>query len=119
MTEKENSQSTPVALVTGAARRIGAEIVRALHTDGYNVVIHYHHSAGEASALEKELNAKRPASAISVCADLKDPKQVSKLAETAVNTWRRCDLLVNNASTFYPTAIGTTTNNQLRLPVQS
>lgn len=112
MAETKNPQSVPVALVTGAARRIGAAIARALHADGHSVIIHYHHSARDASELAGELNAKRPASAITACADLKNPEQMAKLVQTAVNTWQRCDLLVNNASTFYPTTVGATTNEQ-------
>lgn len=108
----ENSTSSPVALVTGAARRIGAEIARGIHADGYRVVIHYHHSGSEASALAKKLNAKRPESATTARADLKSTEQVLILAETVLNTWQRCDLLVNNASAFYPTPIGATTDEQ-------
>ena len=108
----ETSTSPPVALVTGAARRIGAEIVRGIHADGYRVVIHYYHSGSEASALAEELNAKRPESAATAYADLKSTEQLSILAETVLNTWQRCDLLVNNASAFYPTPVGTTTEEQ-------
>lgn len=108
----EDLNTTPVALVTGAARRIGAAIVKGIHLDGYRVVIHYHNSASEALELAAELNLKRKNSALTVCADLKNSQQLLALIKEMLTTWQRCDLLVNNASSFYATPVGTTTDDQ-------
>lgn len=94
------------ALVTGAARRIGAVLVRALHDAGANVVIHCRHSRTDAEALAAELEATRPDSTCVACADLLDPTACEALVETARTRWGRLDALVNNASSFYPTPVG-------------
>jgi len=98
-----------VALVTGGARRIGAELVRALHADGARVVIHYRRSATEAEALADELDRARPDSARVVRGDLADPAGCGAVADEAIAAWSRLDVLVNNASSFYPTPLGTIT----------
>jgi pteridine reductase len=94
------------ALVTGAARRVGATIVRVLHGAGANVVIHYRSSAEGAARLAAELNAARPGSAALAACDLLDVTQHSGLIAAAVQAFGALDILVNNASTFYPTPIG-------------
>jgi len=96
----------PVALITGAARRIGAEIARQLHAAGYNIVLHYRHSADEAAALRDKLNGERTESATLVSADLCDLATIDTLAEKALAAWGRMDALINNASSFYPTPVG-------------
>ncbi len=98
-----------VALVTGAARRVGATIARHLHAAGLRVLIHYRGSPADAAALASELNAKRPDSARTLHADLLDPEGIERLAREAEGAWARLDFLVNNASTFYPTAVGAIT----------
>ena len=100
-----------VALVTGAARRIGARIVQRLHEAGANVVVHYRGSAGEAEALVAELNAARADSAIAMQADLLDTASLPDLVARVVDWHGRLDVLVNNASTFYPTPIGEITED--------
>jgi pteridine reductase len=95
-----------VALVTGAARRIGAAIVRALHDDGADIAIHYRGSAEAATALETELNRKRRKSAMAVQADLLDTFGLQSVIDDVVAWKGRLDVLVNNASTFYPTPPG-------------
>jgi pteridine reductase len=102
----------PVALVTGAAKRIGAEIARHLHKAGFNLIIHYRQSAENAKELVATLNRSRPASAIAIAADLSKTKHIEKLALTACEKWQRLDLLVNNASDFYPTPFGKVTEEQ-------
>ena len=94
------------ALVTGAARRVGATIVRVLHGAGANVLVHYHSSAEDATRLVAELNAARSASATLAECDLLDLTQHSGLVGTAVEAFGALDILVNNASTFYPTPVG-------------
>jgi pteridine reductase len=94
------------ALVTGAARRLGAAIARALHASGANVVLHYHRSTAEAAALARELNAARPGSATLVSCDLLAIPAVTQLPHTAVAAFGGLDILVNNASSFYPTPLG-------------
>jgi pteridine reductase len=93
-------------LITGAARRVGAAIARHLHAAGANLVIHYRSSAGDAAALERELNAARPGSTATFQADLLDVDRLPALVAFAVRTFGSLDVLVNNASTFYPTRIG-------------
>ena len=87
------------ALISGGAARIGAQIVRTLHEDGYKVIIHCHQSEETAQALCHELNSKRNDSAQVLVTDLGDNKAVKKLTHTI----KSLDLLVNNASVFYPT----------------
>jgi len=95
-----------VALVTGGARRVGAQIVRTLHGAGARVAVHYHRSATEAEALVGELNATRAASAIALHADLLEVTRLGELVEATTVAFGRLDILVNNASTFYPTPVG-------------
>jgi pteridine reductase len=94
------------ALVTGAARRVGAGIVRVLHGAGANVVVHYHRSGPDAQRLAAELNATRAGSVILAAADLLDVTQHAALVAAAVRAFGGLDILVNNASTFYPTPVG-------------
>ena len=94
-----------VALVTGSARRIGAEIIRKLHAEGMRVIIHYNRSGNEAEALANELNQQRDTSAHAISFDLSATDQLEQLATTVISKWGRLDLLVNNASTFYPTEL--------------
>ena len=93
------------ALISGGAKRIGAQIVRTLHEDGYQVIIHCHQSEEIAQALCHELNSKRNSSAQVVVADLGDNEAIKKLTQTI----KSLDLLVNNASVFYPTSIENST----------
>jgi len=95
-----------VALVTGAARRIGAAIARRLHAGGASVVLHYRGSVAEISSLEAELNAVRAKSAAKMKADLLAPIAPRMLVADSLQRFGRLDLLVNNASSFYPTAVG-------------
>ena len=95
-----------VALVTGAARRIGAAISRRLHQHGANVAIHYRESSDEANALCDELNAARPDSAMSLRADLSDTSAFPELVNSVTEWHGQLDILINNASSFYPTELG-------------
>lgn len=102
----ENSNVDRVALVTGAAQRIGAAIARELHRAGCRVLVHYRSSAAGAEQLARELNAVRPDSCTTVQADLCRPDDVRELAARAATLVPGLDLLVNNASAFYATALG-------------
>jgi pteridine reductase len=94
-----------VALVTGAARRVGAVIARTLHGRGMDVVIHYRASAADAETLRDALQAQRPASVLLVQGDLLQTAALPDLVRRA-HAWRgRLDALVNNASSFYPTPV--------------
>jgi pteridine reductase len=99
-------------LVTGGARRLGAAIGRRLHEAGANLVVHHHRSRAEADALVAELDERRRGSALAVAGDLHDVTGLPALVEATLARFGRLDVLVNNASTFYPTPVGTITPAQ-------
>jgi pteridine reductase len=94
------------ALVTGGARRVGAAIARRLHAAGANLVLHYRDSAADADQLAAELNTLRAKSAVTVKAELLAPVAPRALVTTALQSFGRLDLLVNNASSFFPVEVG-------------
>ena len=100
------SLSGKAALVTGGARRVGAAIARRLHAAGANVIVHYRDSEADAAKLEAELNAARPKSAAKVKAELLAPIAPRALIAAARERFGRLDLLVNNASSFFPVEVG-------------
>jgi pteridine reductase len=100
------ARSEKVVLVTGAARRVGAEIARCLHAAGAIVALHYRRSAAEAEELARDLCARRAASAFTVQADLLDPGAPEALVVAVLARHGRLDGLVNNASSFFPTPVG-------------
>ncbi len=104
-----NGQS---ALITGGARRIGAAISRHLHAAGMNLSLHYHRSATEAQALAAELNAQRPASVQLLSADLRHTAGLAAVVHNSLDRWGRLDVLINNASSFYPTPLAEATEAQ-------
>jgi pteridine reductase len=106
------SLKNKVALVTGSAVRIGAAIVRELHSEGASVAIHYRSSADAAEELAAELNALRPESAKCFQADLLVVAELEAMAKAAIDWRGRLDVLVNNASSFYPTPLGSITESQ-------
>lgn len=93
-------------LVTGGAKRVGAAVCRRLHGAGANVVIHYRSSRDEAAGLAGELNRVRAGSATLARADLLDIARLPELVQAAVEAYGRLDVLVNNASSFFPTPVG-------------
>lgn len=101
-----------VALITGAAQRIGAVIAKSLHQRGLNVVIHYRNSQQAAHALVSELNAIRVHSAHALAADLCDSEQCTALVQQCVEHAGGLDILVNNASSFYPTPLAAINTEQ-------
>jgi pteridine reductase len=105
-----NSQSVaPVALVTGAARRVGAVIARRLHAAGYAIALHHRGAADAALAVQAELERARPGSTLLLQAELAEFDRLPEVVARTVGKFGRLDALVNNASAFYPTPIGTTT----------
>lgn len=110
MPEPNSKPAAPLAgktaLITGAARRIGAELARALHQAGADIVLHYRSSQREANALARSLNAARPRSAVTAQADLLETPRLAQVVADAVAAFGRLDILVNNASSFFPTPLG-------------
>jgi len=102
----------PVVLITGAARRVGSVIARRLHASGYDVALHCRHSRIELDGLIAELEIQRADSTLALQADLADVENLPALIDAVITRFGRLDGLINNASSFYPTAIGTTTPAQ-------
>ena len=101
-----NDDTTPVILVTGAARRVGAEIARTLHASGATVVLHYRRSARDAERLAAELNAQRADSASTVVGDLGQDGVPEALIDAVLARYPGLDAVVNNASSFFSTPLG-------------
>ncbi|GAB4352778.1 MAG: pteridine reductase [Gammaproteobacteria bacterium] len=109
MSDQSVKLNNRVAFVTGAAHRIGAAIARELHGAGMRLVLHYRQSAEAATRLKSELESDRPDSVALLQGDLLDTASLAGLVAAAHERWNRLDLLVNNASTFYPTPFGSVT----------
>ena len=112
-------KTAKVALVTGGARRVGAAIAAELHAAGFKMAVHCNRSLDDADALVARLNAERPDSAFSLQANLLEEGACERLAEETLARAGRLDCLVNNASTFYPTAVGEITEEDWRSLVGS
>ena len=110
MKDGDASLAGKSVLITGGARRVGAAIGRTLHGAGANLVVHYRKSANEVAQLADELNGARAGSVVTFQADLLDLPKLPALVEFAVRSFGALDVLVNNASTFYPTKIGEITS---------
>ena len=108
MSDYTTSLEGKVALVTGAAHRIGASIVRTLHQAGMNIAVHFRSSRQAAEQLGDALNETRSGSVTLFQADLLATQRLPRLVDKVVDTWGRLDVLVNNASSFYPTPLGST-----------
>ncbi len=97
--------SASVALITGASKRIGKQIAIELHRNQFNIVVHYHQSQQPAIELAETLNTIRQNSCIIIQADLTDNQALNLLVSKSAKQWGKIDLLVNNASTFFPTKL--------------
>ncbi|MEZ0232508.1 MAG: pteridine reductase [Methylophilaceae bacterium] len=95
-----------VILITGGAKRVGAAICRLLHADGAQLMIHYRNSVGEARALQSELNLQRPNSVAIIQGDLLNLSVSPSLIAETVKHFGKLDVLINNASSYYPTELG-------------
>lgn len=104
-------QNQKVVLITGAAKRVGAVVARSLHDQGMRIAIHYSTSASDAQKLQDEFNRKRADSAIILQANLLDTAALPQLVEQTVSAFGQLDVLINNASTFYATPVGTITED--------
>ena len=94
-------------LITGAAKRIGKEMALSFFKKGWDIVIHFNASKDEAESLADQMNAERFNSAMLVQANLDNTNEVEKLVAKIQSNNISIDALINNASTFYPTPIGT------------
>lgn len=107
----DHSSNSPVALVTGAAQRIGRRTAETLHNNGYRVIIHCNRSTHAASEFCSMLNAKRSGSAHWIQADLNKMDDVARLGKEAKDMFGKINVLVNNASSFYPTKVNEVTED--------
>ena len=113
--QANNNANSPVMLVTGSAKRIGAAIVTAAHQQGYRVIIHCHQSKQEAEALAAQLNQARAASATVIIADLtlvNESNRLNDFVERIMSCFGRLDALIHNASRFYPSPFGSIDHTQ-------
>ncbi|MDD2885995.1 MAG: pteridine reductase [Dechloromonas sp.] len=106
MTHLSSGPRLPVALITGAGRRVGAAIVQQLHDAGWRVAIHYRQSADAAVSLARALNQSRLGSAHPFMADLAQLDHIQGMLDSVVRHFGRLDALINNASSFFPTPVG-------------
>ncbi|MEC9376287.1 MAG: pteridine reductase [Pseudomonadota bacterium] len=107
-----NNNKTKWAFITGAGRRIGASVARHIHASGINIVIHSNSSEKDAKKLESELNGIRKQSSFRVKADLRNVEQLEGIIENVLAKTGRLDVLLNNASTFYPTPLEKVTEEE-------
>lgn len=106
-----NPPDQPVVLITGAGKRVGAATARRLHARGWSLLLHCRSSLIATEALAAECNALRPDSARVLVADLDQAADVQRLAQEAMAAWGQLDALVNNASSFFPTPMGTASDD--------
>lgn len=106
-------------LITGGGKRIGAACVRLLHGKGCNILLHYRSSAQEAQQLQQELNSKRSDSVRLIQGDLTIMAELEHVAKIARESWGGVDVLINNASTFYPTPLSAATENDWNILLDS
>jgi pteridine reductase len=102
----EANLQNKIVLITGGAKRVGASICRLLHANGANLMIHYRSSVNEARVLQAELNLQRPNSVAIIQGDLLNLSVLPSLINETIKHFGKLDVLINNASSYYPTEIG-------------
>lgn len=105
----QKEESRPVALVTGSSQRLGAHIVSMLHARNMRVIVHYHNSESSAHALCDMLESKRLGSTLRIAANLASPEAPRQIVDFITSRWGRLDVLVNNASVYYPSPLASST----------
>lgn len=118
-TINDGTAAAPVVFLTGAARRVGAETARVFHASGFRVVIHYRSSERDAKALVDELNRARPDSAACIQSSLDTQSSIQKAADEATAVFGQIDVLINNASSFFPTPWGDITDEAINTLMHS
>jgi pteridine reductase len=106
-----NTINSKVVLITGGAKRVGAAICKVLHAQGAQLMIHYNTSTAEARALQAELNLLRANSVAIIQGDLLNVAVLPNLVAETVKQFGKLDVLINNASSYYPTEIGQINEN--------
>lgn len=115
----QESAVAPVVFLTGAARRVGAETARVFHAAGFRVVIHYRSSEQDAIALVDELNQARPETAACIQSTLDTQTTIQAAANDAIAVFGQVDVLINNASSFFPTPWGEITDDAIHALMHS
>jgi pteridine reductase len=108
----ETQAARPVALITGAAKRVGSVIARTLHEAGFDLTLHYRRSGAAMDALRTDLEAARAGSTCAVQAELGEIDKLPDLVHSCIQRFGRLDALINNASAFFPTPVGSVTAQQ-------
>ncbi len=108
---ENNLKNQKVVFISGGVKRVGAVVARHLHAAGMNLVLHYNHSETAAHALQAELNNQRPESVLLLQADLRNTRKLTSMIRQVIEHYGQLDVLINNASTFYPTPIGKVEEN--------
>ena len=103
---QNNDLTRKVAFITGGVKRLGAAIARQLHANGMDLALHYRHSETAAHALQAELHNQRSESVLLLQADLLHTAKLTRMMQQIIDHYGRLDVLVNNASSFYPTPLG-------------
>lgn len=111
----KDAHPAPVVLITGAARRVGAQMARTFHQAGFRIVVHYRSSQNDAETLVADLNQQRNNSAQALHSTLGNADSINEFAQRASAAFGRIDVLINNASAFFPTAFGEIEEEQLDL----
>ncbi|MFZ0219923.1 MAG: pteridine reductase [Candidatus Aquirickettsiella sp.] len=105
----DSKANDKVVLITGAGKRVGAAVAQYCHQLGMRLAIHYRESRQQASDLCARFNQQRQNSAIALAADLRNTDQLEGLITAVLSKWGQLDVLINNASSFYPTPLAKVT----------
>lgn len=98
--------------LTGGAKRIGKTTCKHFHDEGFNIIFHYNTSDKEANEIKESLNSIRKDSCFVIQADFNDKSSIERLAEGVAEITDELAVLINNASSFYPTPIEQASQNE-------